>query len=46
MSDGEGEMQCESCEKYAHGLTTVQGMYDVCDVCLHNYGIGEEDGDK
>jgi hypothetical protein len=46
MSDEEGMMQCESCGSYAHGLTTVQDMYDVCNVCLDNHGLGKEDGDK
>ena len=36
--------ECESCGKHVDGLTTVQGMYDVCDSCLANYEMSAEDG--
>ena len=45
MSNEEGMMQCEYCEEYAHGLTTVQEMYSVCETCLSTHESGGKDGD-
>lgn len=37
-------VECAACGNHVDGLTTVQGMYDVCSSCLENYEMSAEDG--
>ena len=42
-SDDDGLAECEACGVRVDALYTVWDMYSVCESCIDNYDVAEED---